>query len=85
LQAKLRDFETRSVHASIEVQKAARAVAWENTQLRGLLFSSGFSKDGIEDFLRKRRDEQQRFQDGTLQAVLQYVVLNCYAVDASQS
>lgn len=51
LQRKVRDYETRGVQATLDMQRAARAVALENSRLRALLSSKGVSDYEVEKFL----------------------------------
>jgi len=51
LEQRLRVYELQGVEASAEVQLAARRVAEENRQLRGLLNRHGFSDDYIGSYL----------------------------------
>ncbi|KAF2475104.1 uncharacterized protein BDR25DRAFT_279040 [Lindgomyces ingoldianus] len=51
LQKRLREYEKREIQATMLVQLAARKVAWENTQLRGLLATKGVFGEDIEQFL----------------------------------
>ncbi|KAF4449172.1 hypothetical protein FALBO_16709 [Fusarium albosuccineum] len=51
LEQRLRVYELQGVEASSEVQQAARRVAEENRQLRGLLNRHGISDDYISSYL----------------------------------
>ncbi|KAL2109437.1 hypothetical protein VUR80DRAFT_2456 [Thermomyces stellatus] len=51
LRRRVRDYEARGVQATLEMQRAARAVALENSRLRALLHSKGVSDDEIERYL----------------------------------
>lgn len=51
MEQRLRVYELQGVEASAEVQLAARRVAEENRQLRGLLNRHGFSDDYITSYL----------------------------------
>lgn len=44
------------MQATIEVQRAARGVAWENAMLRRLLGAKGVEREEVEAFLRGARD-----------------------------
>ncbi|EPS36435.1 hypothetical protein H072_10005 [Dactylellina haptotyla CBS 200.50] len=52
LERRLAEYASEGVHATIEMQRAARAVTRENQQLRKLLERFGVSKDHVEDYLR---------------------------------
>ncbi|KAL2691280.1 hypothetical protein Neosp_001661 [[Neocosmospora] mangrovei] len=51
LQQRLQEYERRGVEASVEMQRVARAVAWENKHLRGLLNLKGVSQNEVEHHL----------------------------------
>lgn len=51
LQRKVREHEAREVQATLEMQRAARVVALENSRLRSLLSSKGVSEDEVERYL----------------------------------
>ena len=54
LQTRLREYESNELRATLDMQAAARRVAWENAQLRDLLVDNGISPMEIENFLRAR-------------------------------
>lgn len=51
LQRKVRDYEVRGVQATLDMQRAARTVALENSRLRALLSSKGVSEVELEKYL----------------------------------
>ncbi|KAF3289702.1 hypothetical protein TWF970_003467 [Orbilia oligospora] len=51
LQQRLREYETKGVHASAEMQQAARKVALENQRLRMLLQQEGVSPAEVDHYL----------------------------------
>lgn len=51
LQRKVQEYERQGVHATLEMQRAARDVAVENARLRSLLTQRGVSEDEIEGYL----------------------------------
>lgn len=51
LQRRVLEYEQGGIQATVEMQKAARAVAAENSALRTLLASRGVSEDEIKAFL----------------------------------
>ncbi|KAH7237838.1 hypothetical protein B0J15DRAFT_406149, partial [Fusarium solani] len=53
LEQRLRVYELRGVEASSEVQQAARRVAEENRQLRGLLSLNGITDEYISHYLHR--------------------------------
>lgn len=53
LQRRLDEYERRGVQATLEMQQAARRVAWENARLRALLLEKGVSEMEIEGWLRQ--------------------------------
>ena len=58
LQERVRDFERRGTTATIEVQRAARRVAAENTSLRALLSRLGVTGEELERFLASFGDDE---------------------------
>lgn len=53
----MRDFEQREVRASVEMQRAAREVAWVNERLIELLAARGVARGEVDEFLRRRKEE----------------------------
>ncbi|KAK0735807.1 hypothetical protein B0T21DRAFT_368570 [Apiosordaria backusii] len=51
LEARIREYEEKGVHATLEIQLAARKVAEENKKLRELLGKVGVSEFGIREYL----------------------------------
>ncbi|UPK91952.1 hypothetical protein LCI18_002887 [Fusarium solani-melongenae] len=51
LQQRLQNYERRGVEASVEMQRVARAIAWENKHLRSLLDLRGVSQDEVDHHL----------------------------------
>lgn len=49
---RIQDYEQHGAQASLELQLAARKIAWENERLRSLLVSKGVTRQEIEDHLR---------------------------------
>ncbi|KAI0100636.1 hypothetical protein GGR51DRAFT_563970 [Nemania sp. FL0031] len=61
LEARVHEFEHREVQATLEMQRAAREVAWVNERLMELLAARGVSREEVDEFLRRRgggRDEE---------------------------
>lgn len=56
----MRELEARDARATLEMQRAAREVAWTNERLVELLGASGVSRARVDEFLRRccreRRD-----------------------------
>lgn len=66
LQRKIRTYETQGVQATLDMQRAARAVALENARLRSLLASKGVSGDEVEKYLASPGGGyQSRREEGT--------------------
>ncbi|EFQ34279.1 uncharacterized protein GLRG_09423 [Colletotrichum graminicola M1.001] len=57
LQRKVQEYEKRGIEASLQMQKAARDVAIENSRLRALLASRGVSSDQVDAYLRSFDDD----------------------------
>ncbi|KAK2060732.1 hypothetical protein LY76DRAFT_614861 [Colletotrichum caudatum] len=57
LQRKVQEYEKRGIEASLQMQKAARDVAIENSRLRALLASRGVSSDQVDAYLRSFEDD----------------------------
>ncbi|CCF40100.1 hypothetical protein CH063_10762 [Colletotrichum higginsianum] len=57
LQRKVQEYEKRGIEASLQMQKAARDVAIENSRLRALLASRGVSNDQVDAYLRSFDDD----------------------------
>lgn len=55
MRTRVQDYERRGIQASLELQQAARRVAWENERLRGLMASKGVARQEIEDYLEHCR------------------------------
>jgi len=55
MRTRVQDYEQRGVQASLELQQAARRVAWENERLRSLMASKGVTRQEIEDYLEHCR------------------------------
>ncbi|KAI1183969.1 hypothetical protein F5B17DRAFT_443008 [Nemania serpens] len=60
LEARVRDYEQREVRASVEMQRAAREVAWVNERLVELLAARGVTRGEVDEFLRRRKEERDR-------------------------
>jgi hypothetical protein len=58
LQRRIRDYESRGVQATLQMQKVARDVAAENTALRALLANNGISREEIEVYLASSLEVQ---------------------------
>lgn len=56
----MRDYEQREVRASVEMQRAAREVAWVNERLVELLAARGVTRGEVDEFLRRRKEERDR-------------------------
>ncbi|KAI0593446.1 hypothetical protein F4775DRAFT_497868 [Biscogniauxia sp. FL1348] len=52
LEARLREYEASEVQASLDMQQAARAVAWKNERLLMLLARHGVAQEEIDAFLQ---------------------------------
>jgi len=52
LETRVRECERLGVAATVEVQKAARRVVWENSRLRELLRVKGVGEDEVEKWLQ---------------------------------
>ncbi|KAI5920620.1 hypothetical protein F4810DRAFT_406598 [Camillea tinctor] len=59
LEARLRQYEASQVQANLDMQQAARAVAWKNERLLMLLDRHGVTREEIDAFLQLP-DEQVR-------------------------
>ncbi|KAK2040039.1 hypothetical protein LZ31DRAFT_558233 [Colletotrichum somersetense] len=57
LQRKVQEYEKRGIEASLQMQRAARDVAIENSRLRALLASRGVSSDQVDAYLRSFEDD----------------------------
>ena len=55
MRTRLQDYEQREIQATLELQQAARKVAWENERLRSLMASKGVARQEIEDYLEHCR------------------------------
>ncbi|KAI1736499.1 hypothetical protein F4680DRAFT_254854 [Xylaria scruposa] len=53
LEARVRDFESREVQATLAMQRAAREVAWVNERLMELLAARGVTREEVDEFLRR--------------------------------
>lgn len=51
LKAKIREYERQGVQATLEMRRAARRVALENSRLRSLLASRGVTDDEVNQYL----------------------------------
>ncbi|KAF2967177.1 hypothetical protein GQX73_g6402 [Xylaria multiplex] len=60
LEARVREFEAREVYATMEMQRAAREVAWSNERLVELLATRGVSRAQVDEFLRRCKEERNR-------------------------
>ncbi|KAI0016400.1 hypothetical protein F4780DRAFT_683351 [Xylariomycetidae sp. FL0641] len=60
LEARVRELEARDAQASVEMQRAARHVAWRNAKLLELLESRGMTGEEVESWLRAREEEERR-------------------------
>jgi hypothetical protein len=52
MRKRIQEYERQGVQASLELQQAARRVAWENERLRGLIASKGITGQEIEQYLK---------------------------------
>ncbi|KAM0246113.1 hypothetical protein ACHAP5_004895 [Fusarium lateritium] len=59
LQSRVREYERRDGQATLEMQRVARAVAGENTALRGLLASKGVSPEEVEAHVEAVKREER--------------------------
>ncbi|KAI1152350.1 hypothetical protein F4825DRAFT_311129 [Nemania diffusa] len=66
LEARVREFESREVRASLEMQRAAREVAWVNERLVELLVARGVTRGEVDEFLRRRREQEEEGEHGTV-------------------
>ncbi|KAI0204975.1 hypothetical protein F4808DRAFT_316825 [Astrocystis sublimbata] len=57
LEARVRDFENREARATLEMQRAAREVAWVNERLMELLASKGVAREEVDEFLRRAGED----------------------------
>ncbi|KAI0508480.1 hypothetical protein F5B22DRAFT_620714 [Xylaria bambusicola] len=57
LEEKVRDYESREMRATLEMQAVAREVAWTNERLRELLRMKGVGREEVDGFLRGCREE----------------------------
>ncbi|KAI2629406.1 hypothetical protein GGS21DRAFT_223147 [Xylaria nigripes] len=53
LEARVRGFEEEGVRATVEMQRAAREVAWVNARLMELLAAKGVARGEVDAFLRR--------------------------------
>ncbi|KAI1175387.1 hypothetical protein F4777DRAFT_550535 [Nemania sp. FL0916] len=58
LEARVRDFASRAAQATLEMQRAAREVAWTNERLVELLATKGVSKGEVDEFLTRCREQK---------------------------
>ncbi|KAI8949739.1 hypothetical protein F4801DRAFT_580145 [Xylaria longipes] len=61
LEARVRDFESREVQATLAMQRAAQEVAWVNERLMELLAARGVAREEVDEFLRQAGKDE----DGT--------------------
>ncbi|KAI3332437.1 hypothetical protein HD806DRAFT_480537 [Xylariaceae sp. AK1471] len=59
LEARVRTFEANELQATLEMQRAAREVAWVNERLVELLAARGVSRGEVDEFLRQQRDARE--------------------------
>ncbi|KAI1430925.1 hypothetical protein GGR50DRAFT_690122 [Xylaria sp. CBS 124048] len=59
LEARVRAFEEAGVEATLEMQQAARGVAWVNARLMELLATKGVGRDEVDSFLRRAGEESE--------------------------
>lgn len=59
LQRKVQEYEKRGIEASLQMQKAARDVAIENSRLRALLASRGVSNEQVDAYLRSFEEDNK--------------------------
>ncbi|KAI3332587.1 hypothetical protein F4824DRAFT_289977 [Ustulina deusta] len=59
LEARVRELEARDARATLEMQRAAREVAWTNERLVELLAASGVSRARVDEFLRRCCQERR--------------------------
>ncbi|KAF5661946.1 hypothetical protein FHETE_8226 [Fusarium heterosporum] len=57
LQARVREYERRDAHATLEMQRVARAVAGENAALRNLLAAKGVSVEEVQGYVEAAKRE----------------------------
>ncbi|KAI1265027.1 hypothetical protein F5Y18DRAFT_55063 [Xylariaceae sp. FL1019] len=57
LEAQVRGFEERDRQATLEMQRAARDIAWTNGKLMQLLELKGVSRGEVDDFVRGQRQQ----------------------------
>jgi hypothetical protein len=57
LNERIRSFEQQEIRASSAMQRAAKKVLWENTQLRDLLVSKGVTSEEISKYLSDHQSE----------------------------
>lgn len=55
MRTRIHEYEQRGVQASLELQQAARRVAWENERLRSLMVAKGISRQEIDDYIEQCR------------------------------
>ncbi|KAI0804004.1 hypothetical protein GGR55DRAFT_660796 [Xylaria sp. FL0064] len=60
LEARVREFEARDMTATLEMQRAAREVAWANERLVELLATMGVTRGQVDEFLSRCREERER-------------------------
>jgi hypothetical protein len=65
LQQKVQDYERRGVEATLEMQRAARVVAIENSRLRSLLARHGVSAEEVDAYLKSFGDDASRDSSAT--------------------
>ncbi|KAI0424185.1 hypothetical protein F5Y09DRAFT_325064 [Xylaria sp. FL1042] len=65
LEARVRGFEARDMRATLEMQRAAREVAWANERLVELLAMMGVSRGEVDEFLRRCREEDRNWGAAT--------------------
>ncbi|KAI0553493.1 hypothetical protein F4679DRAFT_473753 [Xylaria curta] len=55
LEARVKEFESREVQATLAMQRAAQEVAWVNERLMELLTTKGVTREEVDEFLRRAR------------------------------
>ncbi|KAI1421643.1 hypothetical protein F5Y12DRAFT_766843 [Xylaria sp. FL1777] len=61
LEARVREFERRDMRATLEMQHAAREVAWTNERLMELLAARGMSRGQVDEFLSRCKEESDSY------------------------
>ncbi|KAI1297565.1 hypothetical protein F5Y03DRAFT_398448 [Xylaria venustula] len=66
LEARVRHSEARDMTASLEMQRAAREVAWVNARLLEMLAARGVGKGEVDEYLGRCRERERDCRAGSV-------------------